>query len=173
MHYGVLKAARSRPVLLTVGLLVALLVVVGLATSGLPGGLVMAGLALLLLGAGAAIVGRARWAFIASRKVATVVAAAGLVAVTVGGVTAPPTAPTSTTSAAATAATSRPSASRAAASPTPTEASIQAAEATLAQVENNETANTAVSEITGLLSDQATNSAVAGAAPTSALAALA
>src|SRR3954451_11889078 len=91
MHYGVLKAARSRPVLLTVGLLVVLLVVAGLATSGLPGGLVMAGLALLLLGAGAVIVGRARWAFIAGRKVATVIAAAGLVALTVGGVTAPPT----------------------------------------------------------------------------------
>ena len=45
--------------------------------------------------------------------------------------------------------------------------------ATLAQAENNETANTGVSDVTGLLSDEATNSAVAGAAPASALAALA
>ena len=75
-----------------VGLLALLFVVAGLATSGLPGALTMAGLALLLVGIGAAVTGRARWAFIASRKVATGVAAAGVVALIVGGATAPPTA---------------------------------------------------------------------------------
>jgi hypothetical protein len=51
-----------------------------LVIAGFSGGLIMAGLMSLLLGAGAALAGQARWAFIVSRKTAGLVAAAGLAA---------------------------------------------------------------------------------------------
>jgi Protein of unknown function (DUF1524) len=81
------SAAPSTFVLLVVGLVVLLLMVAGIAVSGASGGLIMAGLVLLVVG-GAAILGRGRWAFITSRKVAAGVAAAGVAAVLAGGATA-------------------------------------------------------------------------------------
>jgi hypothetical protein len=75
-------------VLVGVGLVVVVLLVAGIATSGLSGGLIIAGLVLLVIG-GAAVLGRARWAFTASRKVASGVVGAGLAALLVGGCTAP------------------------------------------------------------------------------------
>ena len=85
---------RFRPllrwiVLGVVALPVLLFVVGGLATLGLPGGVLMIGLALLPIGLGALIVGRARWIFIPSRKIAAAVSATGLVLVILGAATAP------------------------------------------------------------------------------------
>jgi hypothetical protein len=120
----------------------------------------------------AAVMGQARWAFIASRRLGGAVAGAGLVALLLGGAIAPPATPTAATSqaseASAASTSSRPPAPR-----TPDEAAIRAAEAALVQAETRETANSGVSVTTGLLTDQAAQSAVEGAAPTSALAALA
>ena len=72
------RLTLGRIVLGVFGLLVCLLVIAGLAGGGLPAGLAVLGLALLLIGSGAALVGRARWAFIAGRKASGAVAAAGL-----------------------------------------------------------------------------------------------
>jgi hypothetical protein len=77
----------------------------GFAGLGLPGGLLMAGLTLFLVGVGATIFGRARWAFIAGRRIGAVVAVVGLAGLVAGGATAPRTAVTSATSTGAPAAT--------------------------------------------------------------------
>src|SRR4051812_38381591 len=70
---------------------VILLCLFGLVGGGVSGGLVMVGLSALFIGVAAAIVGRARWAFIASRRIGGVVAAAGGVGGGGGGKTmAPP-----------------------------------------------------------------------------------
>jgi hypothetical protein len=66
--------------------------VAGWAGMGLPGGLLMAGFTLFLVGVGATVAGRARWAFIAGRRVGAAVALAGLAGLVAGGVTAPRTA---------------------------------------------------------------------------------
>src|SRR3954451_1805358 len=152
-----------------VAAVVLLFVIAGFATNGLPGGLVMLGSATLLLGIGAAITGRARWAFIASRKAAGIVAATGVAALLVGGATSPSTTPTSATSAPS---PSNSSASTSSSAPTEEEAT-RAAEIALAQSENDESANAGVSLSTGLLTDQAATAAIDGATATSALAALA
>ena len=152
---------------------VLLLVVLGAASQGLAGALAMLGLSALLLGAGAAIAGRAHWAFIGSRRVAALVATAGIVALAVGGIAAPPTTPT--------AASSELSSTPTSASPSTSEAEARAAKAAAdaaaeKAVEQAETAESAVptdGDTTGLLTDDATRSAVAAAARTSALAALA
>jgi hypothetical protein len=144
----------------------------GLASLGLPGGLLMLGLTLFLIGIGAAIAGRARWAFIASRKVGGVVAALGLIGLVAGTVTVPPPTPTS-------ASAERPVPTPTAASATPTpndEAALAAAEAALAEQETSERAqpvDALVDATTGLLGDSATADAVAKAPRTTALAALA
>ncbi len=106
------RPSTSRLVLGVVVGLVLLFVLAGAAASGLPGALIMAGSALVLLGLGAAIVGRARWAFIASRKVAGGVAAVGVAAFIVGGATAPTPDPTAATSTAAPASTTTATTSR-------------------------------------------------------------
>src|SRR4051794_22815772 len=92
------RLSTSRIVLGVVAGLVLLFILAGAGALGLPGALIMAGLALALLGIGAAVVGRARWAFITSRKVAGGVAAAGVAALIVGGATAPTPGPTAATS---------------------------------------------------------------------------
>jgi hypothetical protein len=140
--------------------------IVGLATLGLPGGLLMVGLTLFLVGVGAAIVGRARWAFIASRKIGAVVALVGLAGLVVGTASAPPTEPTASSSEAA--------AEPSPATQTPDGTTTEAAEAALADAETNEAAVAAdgLADPAGL--DAATaDSAVSGAPRTSALAALA
>jgi hypothetical protein len=146
----------------------------GLASLGLPGGLLMLGLTLFLIGAGAAIAGRARWAFIASRKVGGVVAAVGLIGLVAGTVTAPPTAPTSASSEQP---APRPTTTAPSAAPTASDdAALAAAEAALAEQETSERAqrvDALVDATTGLLSDSATADAVATAGRTTALAALA
>jgi hypothetical protein len=130
----------------------------------------MLGLAGLLVGL-AAVVGRARWAFIASRRVGACVVAAGLAVLTVGGVTAPPTAPAAASSADTTTAEAEPTATTAA----DTESATLDAEAAMLRSETEEaaTAPTAVNTVTGLLSDSATDAAVVSAQPSTALAALA
>jgi hypothetical protein len=84
--------------------------IAGLSSLGIPGGLLMAGLTLFLVGAGAAIAGHARWAFIAGRKIGAGVAVVGLLGLGVGAATAPPTSPTSASSGVRAAATTVPSA---------------------------------------------------------------
>jgi hypothetical protein len=169
------KLVTSRPsrpahrLVLVVATAVALVFVAGgIATNGVAGGVAMAGLVALLLGGGAAVAGRARWAFIASRRVAGIVAAAGVVALVAGAAGTPAT----TTASASSAPRTTPSAT---ASPTPAEARIVAAERALQDTETAEAATTGAttSPTTGLLSDEATQAAVTGAARTSALAALA
>src|SRR6476620_9493770 len=91
--------SRPRWILLgTVAAVVLFFVIAGAASGSLAGALVMLGVAAILLGVGASITGRARWAFISSRKVAGLVATAGIVAIAAGGVTAPPTTPTASSS---------------------------------------------------------------------------
>jgi hypothetical protein len=154
-----------------VGAVVLLLVVAGVATGGVSGGLAMIGLTAVFLGIGAAIAGRARWAFISSRRIGGIVAAAGLVAVMVGGATATPTKETSATGVA-------PTESRHAEEPADEKAAEAAAEAEAAVVAA-ETAELAVKadalvgSTTGLLDDAATQAAVETAGSTTALAALA
>jgi hypothetical protein len=162
--------SRSRWILPGVVAAVVLVFVLGgAATSGIGGALAMLGLAALLLGAGAAITGRAHWAFIGSRRVAGLVAAAGIVALAAGGIAAPPTTPTASSSEASeTSASALPTTSAAEAS--------RAAEAAEAAVEEAETAESAVPAdglAAGSLADDAARSAVTAAARTSALAALA
>ena len=80
-----------------VGAVTLLFVIAGAATQGPAGALGMAGLAALLIGVGAAIAGRAHWAFISSRRIGGIVAAAGLVALLVGTAVTPPTPSTAAT----------------------------------------------------------------------------
>lgn len=80
----------ARRILLAVlGLASFVLVLAGGVTGGLGGGLLMLGLPLFALGLGATVVGRVRWAFIASRRVGLGVLVAGLTAIGVGGVVSP------------------------------------------------------------------------------------
>jgi Protein of unknown function (DUF1524)/Excalibur calcium-binding domain len=164
---GAPRPNRRRALIAGIAALVLLLVIVDLVTRGFAGGLVMVGVAAAGVGLVAIVVGQARWAFIASRRIGGAVAAAGLVALVVGGAISPSVAPAAATSEASSAPTS------ASAPRIPGEAAIQAAEASLAQAETRETANTGVSTTTGLLTDEASQSAVEAAAPISALAALA
>ncbi|MGZ4567105.1 MAG: GmrSD restriction endonuclease domain-containing protein [Blastococcus sp.] len=130
--------------------------IAGLASLGVPGGLLMAGLTLFLIGAGATIAGRARWAFIAGRKIGGVVALVGLIGLAVGGVTAPSTSPTAASAgvrSSAPAPASSPALTEESESPAPTDAPVDST--------------------TGVLGDSASAAAVAGAGRTSALAALA
>lgn len=76
----------------------------GLARLGLPGGLLMAGFTLFLVGVGATIAGRARWAFIASRKIGGLVALVGLLGLGAGAATVPSPRSTTASSSAATSA---------------------------------------------------------------------
>ena len=142
--------------------------IAGLAALGLPGGLVMGGLTLFLVGVGATITGRARWAFIASRKIGGVVALVGLIGLVAGTATAPTTAPSSASSETSPATLTPDAAAKAAA--------LEAAEEALAQAETSERAQTTdalVDSTTGLLADAAADAAVTSAGSTSALAALA
>ena len=153
-------------VLGVVGGIVLLLVVAGVATDGLAGGLLMLGLAAVLVGLGASLAGHARWAFIPSRRIGGTVAAAGLAAVMLGGAI---TTPTPETAAAADAPAS------ASATPTETtsaEEAVAEAEEALAEAETAEKVVTAGSTA-GLLDDTTTQAAVEGAGRTTALAALA
>ena len=60
---------RAQVVLGIVAAVVLLFVVAGVATNGLAGGILMLGLAAMLVGTGAGVAGRARWAFISSRRI--------------------------------------------------------------------------------------------------------
>src|SRR5829696_4219945 len=151
------STARPRPLVIAcVAAVVLLFVVAGAATQGLAGALAMLGLAAVVLGVGAAIAGRARWAFISSRRIGGVVAAAGMAALLVGGATATPTTPTASSGAVE---TEKPAP---AVAPDPS-AAAEAAEAALAQAETAENAIAAdalVASTPGLLSDGATEAAV-------------
>src|SRR4051812_27153766 len=166
--------SRSRWILPGVVAAVVLLFVVGgAATSGIAGALAMLGLAALLLGAGAAIAGRAHWAFIGSRRAAGLVAAAGIVALAAGGIAAPPTTPAASSSeVTATPTSASPTTSKAEASAAKAAAEA-AAEAALEQAETAENAVAADVLATGSLADDAAKAAVTSASRTSALAALA
>jgi hypothetical protein len=165
--------SRSRWILPGVlGALALVLVIAGAASGGVAGALVMLGMAALLLGAGAAIAGRAHWAFIGSRRVAGLVATAGIVALAAGGIAAPPTTPTASSSEAATSTSASPSTSKAEALAAKAAADA-AAEAALEQAETAESAVPTDGLTAGLLTDAATRSAVTAAGRTSALAALA
>jgi hypothetical protein len=142
--------SRSRWILRGVVAAIGLaLVLAGSEGGGIAGALVVLGVAGLLLGAGAAVAGRAHWAFVSGRKVAGLVATAGIVALAAGGIAAPPTTPT--------AASNEVSATSMPASPT---ASAEEAAPSADAPEQS-------------LTDDAAQSAVTSAAPTSALAALA
>ena len=113
---------RRRGVLAGVAALALLFMIVGLATQGPSGGLLMIGLVALIVGLVAVVRGQARWALVASRGIGGAVAGAGLVALTLGGALAPSPAPTVASSRQPIAApTSTPSA----ASPTSDEAAIE------------------------------------------------
>src|SRR3954452_23222820 len=175
-----------------------LLILFGLIGGGFSGALLMLGLSALFVGVTAAIIGRARWAFIPSRRVGGLVAIAEVVAVSVGGATLPP--PTLAANSSAASASSSVKSSPRNASPTrealftaseapstasgapstaseapstDNEGAIQATEEALAEAESNERTNTGASDIPGELSDEATTAAVDGAPASSALAALA
>ena len=167
--------SRSRWVLPgVVAAFVLVLVIAGAATGGIGGGLVMLGLAALLLGAGAAITGRASWAFIGSRRAAGLVATAGIIAMAAGGIAAPPTTPTASSSEVAATSTSPSPTTSAEDAARAAEAAADAAEAALEQAETAEQP-VAVDALagSGSLTDAAAQSAVTAAARTSALAALA
>ncbi|UOY01912.1 HNH endonuclease family protein [Blastococcus sp. PRF04-17] len=153
-----------------VGAVALLFVIAGAATNGFAGAIVMLGLTAVLLGVGASIAGRARWAFISSRRVGGVVAAAGVAALLVGGATAPTTASTT----ASVEATVETAAEAPPAPPTLSAAEAEAAaEAALADAETAEAAVAADALAAASLSDAAAEAAVAGAGRTTALAALA
>src|SRR3954454_13487535 len=165
------STSRSHWILPGVVVVVVLFFVIAeAATGGIGGALVMLGVAALLLGAGAAIAGRAHWAFIGSRRGAGLVAAAGIVTLAVGGIAAPPTTPTASSSEVTTTPSPTTSAADAAAAKAAADA---AAEASLEQAETAESAVPADGLAAGSLTDDATRSAVTAAARTSALAALA
>src|SRR4051794_18873678 len=85
------SSSQSRWVVLAIAVASALLfVIAGAATRGLGGGLGMAGLVAAVLGTGAFIAGGAKWAFIAPRRIAGIVAAAGVAALVVGSAAATP-----------------------------------------------------------------------------------
>ena len=149
-----------------VAAVVLLFVVGGVATNGLPGGLVMLGLAAALVGIGAGLAGHAHWAFISSRRIGGVVAAAGLVAVLVGGVTATPTRETAAAAQAPARETATPTET------TSAEEAVAEAEEALAETETAEKFRT-TGATAGFLDDTATRAAVEGADRTTALAALA
>ena len=168
------STSRSRWVLPgVVGAVVLVFVIAGAATQGVGGALAMLGMAALLLGAGAAIAGRAHWAFIGSRRVAGLVAAAGIVALAAGGVAAPPTTPVASSSeVTATPTSASPTTSKAEALAAKAAAEA-AAEAALEQAETAENAVAADVLAPGSLADDAAKAAVTSASRTSALAALA
>src|SRR3954470_20244708 len=143
-----------------------LLVLAVLVHGGFANALATAGLLILMVGGGAAIAGRARWAGIASRKAAGIVVTAGFVALAVGASVATPTEPTA-------AASDPDPTTPASASPTDDEAATEAAEKTLAEAETQESAVPQAQPAGGELSDGAAEDAVEAAAPTTALAALA
>jgi outer membrane biosynthesis protein TonB len=173
-HLAVEPTSRSRWILPGVVAAVVLLFVIGgAATQGIGGALAMLGLAALLLGAGAAITGRAHWAFIGSRRVAGLVAAAGIVALAAGGIAAPPTTPTASSSEVTPTPTSASRTTSAAEASRAAEAAAQAAEAAVEEAETAESAVPADGLAAGSLADDAARSAVTAAARTSALAALA
>ncbi len=157
------SARRGRIVSGLAAAAVLLLAVSAVATSGPAGALVVVGLALLLTGLGAVVVGRARWAFIASRRAGGAVLAAGLVATVAGGAGVPPAEPTAAAS---------PAAVSTAPVPAPAAEDGTTAEAEPERAETDEAVVAAVDPATGLLSDGATAAAVDGAAPATALAAL-
>jgi hypothetical protein len=104
--------------------------IAGLASLGVSGGLLMAGFTLFLVGIGAAIAGRAQWAFIASRKIGGLVALVGLLGLVAGAATVPATSSTAaSTSAAAPASTTSSSGAGATASSSAATASSSAAAA--------------------------------------------
>lgn len=162
----------SRPRWILLGAVAAVVlfsVVAGAAGGGIAGALVMLGVAAILLGVGASIAGRAEWAFISSRKVAGLVATAGIVAIAAGGISAPPTTPTASSSELSVAPAST-SPSRSAADATHAD---DAAEKALEEAETVESAVPADGLASASLADGAAQAAVAGASRTSALAALA
>lgn len=79
---------RFNPLIAVLGV-VTFLVVVAAASSGLGGVLIFLGMSLLLLGIGAVIVGRARWAFVHGRGVGALAAVAGLTLLIAGTTTIP------------------------------------------------------------------------------------
>ena len=83
------RRGRRRVGLTALGALSFVLVLTGGLTGGLGGGLVMLGLPLLLVGLGATVVGRARWALITSRRVGAAVLMTGLVTMMLGGAVLP------------------------------------------------------------------------------------
>ncbi|MEU2349888.1 DUF1524 domain-containing protein [Modestobacter sp. NPDC049651] len=175
-------AKRGSVVLASVGVIVLLAVVVGAITGGFSGALVMLGLAAFVVGAAAVVVGRARWAFIASRRAATGVLAAGLVALVAGGATLPTTetanagasaAATSAAASSSAAAKSAAAVAKAAADAAAAEAATKAAEDALAQAEDADPSSAVAAPLDiAPLADTATATAVTDAQPASALAAL-
>jgi hypothetical protein len=105
--------------------------IAGVAGLGASGGLLMAGFTLFLVGVGAAIAGRAQWAFIASRKIGGLVALIGLLGLAAGAATAPATSPTaaSTATPAASSSSGAPSSASDPAPAAPSAASSSAAAA--------------------------------------------
>ena len=104
-------SARSTGQWVALGLVaaLALLVVVnGITSAGFGGALSSLGCLVLLIGLGAAVRGRAGWAFIGSRRIAGSVAAAGLVTLVVGGLMTPTVASPPATNALVDARTSTP-----------------------------------------------------------------
>jgi hypothetical protein len=158
------KLSTGRIVLGLLGVLVVAVLIGG----GLGNALATAGLIALLVGCAAAIVGRARWAYIASRKAAGIVAGAGVVALMVGASVATPTA-------SSTASSSTPEATRTTAAPIDNEAAIAAAEAAVVEAETEETVSPegGADLGPGLLTHAAADEAVTGAQSSTALAALA
>ena len=112
---------------------IGVLVLAVLICGGFGNALATAGLIALLVGDAAVIVGRARWAYIASRKAAGTVAGAGVVALMVGASAATPTA-----SSTASSSTPTPEASPTTAAPTQNETAIEAAEAAVVAAETEE-----------------------------------
>jgi hypothetical protein len=167
------STSRSQRVVTgVVAAVVLVFVAAGAATQGVAGVLIMAGLAAGPVGLGAAIAGGARWAFISTRRIGGIVAAAGLVALLVGTATATPTEQT----AAATGVTAPETTEAAAPTPDESATETETAEATLADLETAEkpvATDSLVGSTTGLMDDSATQAAVGGAGRTTALAALA
>ncbi len=159
-----------------VGAVTLLFVVAGAATNGPAGAVGMAGLAALLIGVGAAIAGRAHWAFISSRRIGGIVAAAGLAALLVGTAVTPPTPSTAATTDAAAqssaSASSTPDQAERAAAKAAAEAADKAEKA-LMEAETAEKAVPVLDATTGVLSDGSAAAAIEATGRTTALAALA
>jgi hypothetical protein len=132
-----------------VAVIALLLVSAGFASGGVGGAIITAGALVLLIGIGAALVGRARWIRIGSRRSAAVVVGVGVAAMLVGGAIAGPI-PSNSNPRDATASPSS--------APSPSE---QAGSGT-----------GGVDPPTGLLTDTAAENAIKAARPSSALAAL-